>query len=332
MQRRQAQKSPQPKQTEDEKLPADSKTTVDDHVQPNVTSTSKQQQLSTSKSTVPPISNEEKVKSENAKRNLLESLSVAAAQGESQQSKQTSSSDTTKSNTSEATQEDGVSTGDKVTAKSDVASFEDATHDVHETREKGEGVGAATPVLTQRLEAAYKSSRETHEKLQKLTHMIDALGDTASLEAMDTEGTFTQVGDPIAQAALLGALSEGVSNSEDYQEAVQSTDTDTAAMETVHIVGEIVASGSFPSADPTEERELAAAEVRKTEVNHAQSIDKAATSATVTSDIHNTHVNSSSSLSDNNSDAAVEVKTETEKPVSVKKPKRQLAATFIHDS
>ena len=330
VQRRQAQKSPQPKLQEVKKSSRDSKEVRTGQL--------------VAEAEAPPISDEQKLELETAKRNLLDSLTKAAQDdGDKLEEPPVDAAHTgtedqpgsaeSGASTSELLEEPESGSSESVEALSN--SREDGGGDQEEEgtseAEEKEGEDASTstqPNLISRLEAALESNVETQTKLKKLSEMVNVLGEvrdgihmpSASVSQLD--GSSFQIEDGFAQAALLGALTtvkdSDSESREVYQEAVQPTDSsDTATVDSIHVVGEIVATSLLTkpadAASTSDSKVGTAVDGLPAHSTTEQSL--AATSAVV----------DASKIEDTTATSGGE-------KVAAKKSKRQLAASFMHNS
>ena len=193
---------------------------------------------------------------------------------------------------------------------------------------EGEDASALTqPNLIGRLEAALESNVETHGKLKKLSEMMTELGEaregmhmpSASVSQLD--GSSFQIEDEFAQAALLGAFTtvrDGDGETQEvYQEAVQPSDTATEG--SIHVVGEIVASlVTNPENAASTPNDLAGVDSDSKDGVPAPSTTEQSLTTT------NAVVDASK--------AEEIMATGGGEKLAARKPKRQLAASFMHNS
>ncbi len=200
---------------------------------------------------------------------------------------------------------------------------------------KGTDVVATPPELAHRFETAYLESIDTKAKVETLSRLIDMVttdrrppanaDETAGVSGRDGDEsrimTFITE-DVVGRAALVGALESGrdpMGETEEYQEAVQSSDAAEFSVTDVHVVGDIVASASRTDHDVSVNRlveggEGGIVEGRSEGVSSSRpTVDQSHVSTTVPAAVDQSHVSMTAPTGDF---------------PAVKKPKRQLAASF----
>lgn len=340
VQRRQAQKSPQPKQQQqqqgEEKKASKPGKGVQTGTQPTASGSGTADD--------PPISDEQKLELETAKRNLLDSLTKAAQkEGDKPPADATHAvteeeQDTVESgaSTSELVEEPENGSSESTEAVADpcedggVSAEEKGAAEAEER--EGEDASAPTqPNLINRLEAAVESNVETQSKLKKLSEMMTELGEaregihmpSASVSQLD--GSSFQIEDGFAEAALLGAFTkvrggDSETQGDVYQEPVQSSDAaDATTEDSVHVVGEIVAGLVMNPEDTASASNGAGADSNsKDGVPEPSTTEQSSTTT-------------SAALVNSSKTEEVTATGGGEK-LAARKPKRQLAASFMHNS
>lgn len=339
VQRRQAQKSPQVK------LQAEQKAVTGISEKSNRTAKTSKLQSRSDKEALsnfePPlqqdhsISDEEKLKlaSESAKRNILESLNIAAQRNSDEQV-------TTTQDIQEDTEDLSGEVTSSIQPESPGEKLEvDESRDSENSGTSGEAHGGEHPRvvtedLLEQLEAVVESNKENKARLQRLAEIKNVLEATADLdlglstapleEQLHKSGSAELGEDTVAQAALLS-----VGSPAEYETAQHPTDSSETTLDSIHIVGEIVAAGQPPSSvsDSSSVTDTGRAE-NVVEQNHNPSEN-------ADEDPHSMH---SQSATENLLDKTGAEKVTEKQPqstgssVPTKRPKRQLAATFMHNT
>lgn len=339
VQRRQAQKSPQVK------LQAEQKAVTGISEKSNRTAKTGKLQSRSDKEALshfePPlqqdhsISDEEKLKlaSESAKRNILESLNIAAQRNSDEQV-------TTTQDIQEDTEDLSGEVTSSIQPESPGEKLEvDESRDSENSGTSGEAHGGEHPRvvtedLLEQLEAVVESNKENKARLQRLAEIKNVLEATADLdlglstapleEQLHKSGSAELREDTVAQAALLS-----VGSPAEYETAQHPTDSSETTLDSIHIVGEIVAAGQPPSSvsDSSSVTDTGRAE-NVVEQNHNPSEN-------ADEDPHSMH---SQSATENLLDKTGAEKVTEKQPqstgssVPTKRPKRQLAATFMHNT
>ena len=340
VQRRQAQKPPQTK------LPAERKAVTGISEKPNRTAkTSKLQsrpdEEALAKCELPlqqdhPISDEEKLKlaSESAKRNILESLNIAAQRNSDKQVTITQDVQVDPKDLSGevagSVQPD--SPGEKLEVDEAGGSEDRGTSG---EAQRVENLGVVTADLLEHLEAVVESNKESKARIQRLAEIRNVLEATADLDlVLSTPALEEQLhksgsaesGDTVAQAALLS-----VGSPAEYETAQHPTDSSETILDNIHIVGEIVAAGQLPSSVSIPSGSSSALNMGSAE----NVIEPDRNPSENAEDPHSMH---SQSATENLLDKASAEKVTEKQPQSTsssvltKRPKRQLAATFMHNT
>ena len=340
VQRRQAQKPPQTKP------PAERKAVTGISEKPNRTaktselqSQSRPDEEALSKSEPPleqdnPISDEEKLKlaSENAKRNILESLNIAAQRYSDKQATITQDiqADTKDLSGEVAGSVQPDSPGEKLEV--DEASENRGTSG---EAQKVENPGVVTADLLEHLEAVVESNKESRTRLQRLAEIKNVLEATADLDlVLSTPALEEQLqksgsadsGDTVAQAALLS-----VGGPAEYETAQHPTDSSETTLDNIHIVGEIVAAGQLPSSASIAGDSGSA--INKGSAENVTEPDR--NPSENAEDSHSMHSQSATEavLDKTSAEKVTEKQPQsTSSSVLTKRPKRQLAATFMHNT
>lgn len=340
VQRKQAQKSPQVK------LQAEQKVVIGISEKSNRTAkTSKLQSRSDKEEALPKsepplqqdhsISDEEKLKlaSESAKRNILESLNIAAQRNSDEQVTTTQDiHEDTENLSGEVTSSiQPESPGEKLEVDESRCSENSGT--------SGEANGVensrvVTEDLLEQLEAVVESNKENKARLQRLAELKNVLEATADLdlglstavlgEQLHKSGSAEPGEDAVAQAALLS-----VGSPAEYETAQHPTDSSETTLDSIHIVGEIVAAGQLPSSVSDSSS--------VTNTDHPENVveQNHNPSENADEDPHSMHNQSATeSLLDKTGAEKVTEKQpqSTGSSVPTKRPKRQLAATFMHNT
>ena len=275
-----------------------------------------------------PISDEEKLKlaNESAKRNILESLNIAAQRSSDKQATITQDVQVdTKDLNAGSVQPD--SSGEKLEV--DKASEDRGTSG---EAQKVENPGAVTADLLEHLEAVVESNRESKARIQRLAEIKNIIEATADLDlvlstpALEEQLHKSGSGDAVAQAALLS-----VGSPAEYETAQHPTDSSETTLDNVHIVGEIVAAGQLPSSVSIPSDSSSAINMGRAE----NVIEPDHSPGENAEDSHSMH---SESATENVLDKTSAEKVTEKQPQSTssslltKRPKRQLAATFMHNT
>jgi len=287
-----------------------------------------------------PISDEEKLKlaSDSAKRNLLESLNIAAESNSDEQVKVDldTQADSGEDQTGEALSRVQPDSPGEILEVDELGSSEDSSVgtagvEVH----KMEQAQAPSVDLMERLEAVIESSKESKAKIQHLAEIMNVLEKTAGFEEGNVvvstpageghlhEPSSTQFGDTVAQAAL---SSESNSAAVQYQTAQQPSDTSETTLDTIHIVGEIVAAGQLSSSVPIPSGS-------NSEVNEESVKDTGESEHVTCQNEDSPSVHNQSTTELGIGEEVVEKQPQpADNSVPAKRPKRQLAATFMHNT
>ena len=272
-----------------------------------------------------------KLASDSAKRNLLETLSIAAESNSDERVAPEVQADSREDRNGEVPSRVQPDSPGEVLEVDELGGPQDSSVG---TAGKGVHDSLVPSVdLMQRLEAMTESNKESKAKIQHLAEIINVLNTTADLEEGNLvistpaaeehlhEASSAQFGDTVAQAAL---TSESNSVPAQYQTALQPSDTSETTLDSIHIVGEIVAAGQLSSNTPI-----------PIGSNSAVNQDDIGESEHVTCENRESpsvHTQSATDLATGEEVVVEKQPQSTDDSVPAKRPKRQLAATFLHNT